>query len=62
MLKLITCHYANKYEFEAETLDEILSMAIDAFDQSHELVEIWDGKKLLYQFCEIYQLINKRYY
>jgi hypothetical protein len=60
--KLITFYFDKKYEFEAESLDEILSLSIDAFNQNHELVEIQKDKKIIYQFSEIYELIGKRYY
>jgi hypothetical protein len=60
--KLITFYLGDKFEVSADSLDEILSLAIDAFNNSHELFEIYEKDKLLYRFCDIYHLINRRYY
>jgi len=62
IFKLITFHNELKYEFEAETFDEILSLTVDAFNQNHELIEISKNKEVLYMFCQIYKLINKTTY
>jgi len=59
---LITFFQDKKYEFESKTLDEILSLTMDAYNQNHELIEIQKNGKILYQFCEIYELIGKVYY
>lgn len=62
MFKLITIYQETKQEFEAETLDEILSLAINAFDQNHELYEIQENKICIYQCGEIYDLLGKAIY
>jgi hypothetical protein len=62
MYKLITFHYNTKYEHETETFEEILSLAMDAFNQNHELLEIQYKGDVIYLWGEIYKLIGKCVY
>jgi hypothetical protein len=62
MYKLITFHLNQKFEFETETLEEALSLAIDAFNNNHELIEIQKDWELKLFACDIYHAINKRIY
>jgi hypothetical protein len=62
MFQLVTFYLNDRYVFEAETLDEALSLAIDAFNQSHELIDITKGDILVYHFAEIYEVIGKAVY
>ena len=62
MIKLTTFHLSTKYEFEIETMEEALSLAIDAFNNNHELHEISEDGRCLLLCFEVYNAINKRYY
>jgi len=62
MFKLVTFHLNERYEFETNTLDEALSLALDAFNNHHELIDITRGDVLVYHFCEIYEEIGKAVY
>jgi len=50
-------HFVN-----AKTIEEILSLSVDAFNQNAELIEIQRDGKTFYKSCEIYKIINKTYY
>lgn len=62
MFKLITHHFNEKFEFKTETMDEALSLAIDAFNIHHELQEINEDGEIRLLFCDLYHKIGKRYY
>jgi len=62
MYKLITFYFNQKHEFEVESEEEVLSLAIDAFNQNHELHEIRKDDECYLLHSEIYQKINKLYY
>jgi len=53
----------NKQHFiEAKTIEEILSLSVDAFNQNAELIEIQRDGKIFYKSCEIYRIIGRTYY
>jgi len=62
MFKLITFYNNIKHEFETETYDEILSAAINAFNQNHELHEIQKDGELILFHCGVYQAIGRAVY
>jgi hypothetical protein len=62
MYKLIFFENSIKHEVETETYEEILSVAIDAFNNNHELIEIQKENKCLLLHCEVYEKIGKVIY
>ncbi len=48
--------------YEANSLDEILAMALHIFDESGEFKDISENDKVIYPCCEIYKLIKRCYY
>ena len=50
------------YTVEAETMEEILSLALAAFEQNVLLCEICENDKIKYQYSEIYALIGRANY
>lgn len=62
MYILITYYLNQRYEITCNSLDEALSLAMDAFNKNHELYEIRkDGDILLYH-GEIYEKLGKAIY
>ena len=51
--------FGHVYEVEAETKEEILSLAIAGFEQNAELISISEDGVGKYEHCEIYALIGK---
>lgn len=62
MFTLVYWVYGTKLEAKADTLDEILSIAVAAFDQNGQLTEIWEGDKMIMRFADIYEAIHRCYY
>jgi hypothetical protein len=62
MFKLIYAIQGVKHEVTADTLDEILSLSVAAYDDSADLIEILKDDEPLYHYMEIYELIMKAYY
>ena len=62
MYKLITFVGEYRYESEAETYDEIISLAMDAFNNNHELYEVQKDGKIILFHGDIYKLIGKAVY
>lgn len=62
MFKLITFKDNIKHEIEVETEGEILSLAVNAFDQNHELHEIRKNEECYLLHSEIYDKINRAVY
>lgn len=63
MFKLIIFYEGLKHTIEAETIDEIKSICIDAFNNNYELWEIQDKDgNCIALHCEIYDLIGKAIY
>lgn len=60
--KLITFSNYHRHEFETDEFDEILSIAMGAFNENHELYEILENEKTIYLHKEIYDLLNKAIY
>ena len=50
------------YEVDSDSLDEILSFAIAAFDQHAGLISISEDGVVKYEYKEIYDLIKKACY
>lgn len=51
-----------KHFVETETEEEILSAALDAFNNNALLYHIYNNDKVVYSFKEIYEKINKAIY
>ena len=51
-----------KHFVETETEEEILSAALDAFNNNALLYHIYKDEKIIYSFKEIYNLIGKAVY
>jgi hypothetical protein len=51
-----------KHFVETETEEEILSAALDAFNNNALLYHIYNDEKIIYSFKEIYDLIGKAVY
>ena len=51
-----------KHFVETETEEEILSAALDAFNNNGLLYHIYNNEKTIYSFKEIYDLIGKAFY
>lgn len=62
MYKLIVFECGNKHEFKTETLEESLSLAMDAYNQGHELHAIEKDGVCLLLHCEVYKAIGKVIY
>lgn len=62
MFKLITFYNNIKHEVEVETEDEVLSLAVNAFDQNHELHEIRKNEECYLLHSEIYDKIHRAIY
>ena len=62
MYKLITFSNHTKHEFESIDFDEILSIAMGAFNANHELHVIEEDEIAIYLHKEIYDLLKKAVY
>jgi len=62
MFKLIYAIQGIKHDVTADTLDEILSLSVAAYDRNVDLIEILKDDRPLYHYAEIYELIQKCYY
>jgi hypothetical protein len=51
-----------KHFVETETEQELLSVALDAFNHNALFYHVYKDDKIIYSFKEIYQKINKAYY
>jgi hypothetical protein len=51
-----------KHFIETETEEEILSAALDAFNNNALLYHVYNNDKVVYSFKEIYEKINKAVY
>lgn len=51
-----------KHFVTTETEEEILSVALDAFNNNALLYYIYEDEKVIYAFKEIYDLIDKAIY
>jgi hypothetical protein len=62
MYKLIYAIRDIKHEVTAETLDEILSLSVDAYNQNAQLLEIFENETSIMTFSDIYEAIQRVYY
>lgn len=62
MFKLIIFEGDIKHEFNTETLEESLSLAVDAFNRGHELHAIEKDGLCLFLHSELYEAIRRAVY
>lgn len=62
MYKLIYFHSSNKHNIEAETFNVILEHCFNVWETNGEPLQIFEDDKLIYEHCQIYELMHKCYY
>ena len=63
MYRLKFSHMGIPHDAEAETIEEILSMAVDVWNMNGSFDSVVDESgKMILAACEIYQKIGKTYY